>query len=360
MGVHRSNAVLRSPLHPHHHALKKTAVASSLPANYMRLKGQLAHSLRQHHSTFNALSSLPKARLLLTNANLPRKTRPMSAPVLAHRIRPRCWRKNRISPHFHQHPVHLGQLQSFLSGPRFDGYNTRPCTATPLKSSPILHVSDHSEETEDIDLEIDLDGVDQGCRTPDLAGARRHATQNYAGYGGSTKAELSIDTSASSSSASFPPTPLDTDPQQRQELVMLKREAFQELASQTQRFDDLFIAKMIYWESLSAEEKAQWLERGRQSTTCQELRSKEEDRKPRQHQQQQYHQQQQEQEHYYPKIHPDERMEQDEIDDLVNALECRATVKDYSALIAFERQTELDQKRRQIARTAALDAPLYT
>lgn len=129
---------------------------------------------------------------------------------------------------------------------------------------------------------------------------------------------------------------------------MLKREAFQELASQTQRFDDLFIAKMIYWESLSTEEKAQWLERGRQTITCQDLGPQEESQ-PLCPQQQQ---------HYLKKLQG-ERLEQDEIDELVNALECRATVKDYSALIAFERQAELDQKRRQIATTTVSDAPLY-
>ncbi|KAF9278375.1 hypothetical protein BGZ68_008612 [Mortierella alpina] len=349
MGVHRSSSVLRSPHLSHHHALKRTA-ASALPANYMRLKGRLAHSHSQHHSTLNTVSSLPKARLLLTNADLPRKTRPMSASAHAHRIRPRCVRKNRLSPHFPQHPVHLGQLQSFLSGPRFDGYNSSSCTAAPLTSSSILNASDCSDEAEDIDLEIDLDGVGHGCRSPDLTRARRHPQQSYAGYGGSAQTESSSSsaTSASSSSPSFPPTPLDTDPQQRQELMMLKREAFQELASQTQRFDDLFIAKMIYWESLSTEEKAQWLERGRQTITCQELGPQEGSRSPCPQQQQ----------HYLKKLQG-ERLEQDEIDELVNALECRATVKDYSALIAFERQAELDQKRRQIARTTVSDTPLY-
>ncbi|KAF9961612.1 hypothetical protein BGZ70_008239 [Mortierella alpina] len=352
MGVHKSGAVLQSPLHPLHHA-RRNAAASSLPANYMRLKGRLAHSHSQNHSTFNAIGSLPKARLLLTHADLPRKTRPMTAPVHAYRIRPRCVRRNRISPHFHQHPVHLGQLQSFLSGPRFDGYNTSPCTATPIKSPPVPHVSDRSEEAEELDLEIDLDGVDRGYRSSDLpAAARRHPSHSHTLRGVTTKAESSSATSASSSSPSFPPTPLDTDPQQRQELMMLKREAFQELASQTQRFDDLFIAKMIYWESLSSEEKAQWLERGRQNTSCQEVGSKEVHRRQGQHQLQR-------ELPPCPKSRSDERMEQDEIDELVNALECRATVKDYSALIAFERQAELDQKRRQIARTIDLDVPLY-
>ncbi|CAO3566304.1 unnamed protein product [Mortierella alpina] len=351
MGVHRSGAVLRSPLHPLHHARRNTA-ASPLPANYMRLKGRPAHSHSQHHSTLSAIGSLPKARLLLTNADLPRKTRPMTAPVHTYRIRPRCVRRNRISPHFHQHPVHLSQLQSFLSGPRFDGYNASACTATPLKSPPTPHVSDRSEEAEDIDLEIDLDGVDHGYRRCDLTGPRRHPTPSHALHRVTAQAKSSSATSALSSSPSFPPTPLDTDPQQRQELMMLKREAFQELASQTQRFDDLFIAKMIYWEGLSSEEKSQWLERGRQNTTCQEVGSKEVYRRPGQHQHHHEHP-------HHPKSCSNERMEQDEIDELVNALECRATVKDYSALIAFERQAELDQQRRQVARITSLDMPLH-
>ncbi|KAF9946722.1 hypothetical protein BGZ72_011200 [Mortierella alpina] len=215
----------------------------------------------------------------------------------------------------------------------------------------MTNVSGSSEEAEDIDLEIDLDGLDQGCRSPDLVGARRLQQQSHAVHGVSARSESSSATSASSSSPSFPPTPLDTDPQQRRELMMLKREAFQELASQTQRFDDLFIAKMIYWESLSPEEKAQWFERGRQNTTCQELGSKEESQQQQQHQQLQYKHQQQ---LHYVQKHHDQRMERDEIDELVNALECRATVKDYSALIAFEQKAELDQKRRRIARTAAI------
>ncbi|KAF9190947.1 hypothetical protein BGZ51_001907 [Haplosporangium sp. Z 767] len=111
------------------------------------------------------------------------------------------------------------------------------------------------------------------------------------------------------------------------ELMMLKHEAFQELAIQTQRFDDLFIAKMAYWESLGPDEKAQWLERGRNSV---------EDRQQQRH-------------HHYRSQGQDPInacMDHDEIDELVDALECRATVKDYSALIAFERQAELEKRRR--------------
>ncbi|KAF9092524.1 hypothetical protein BGX23_004200 [Mortierella sp. AD031] len=100
------------------------------------------------------------------------------------------------------------------------------------------------------------------------------------------------------------------------ELVKLKREAFQELASQTQRFDDIFIAKMIHWESLSPQEKTQWLERGHE------------------------HHVEDSQNDHNPQREPREQ----EMDDLVNALECRATVKDYSALIAFERQAELQRR----------------
>ncbi|KAG0303392.1 hypothetical protein BGZ98_006707 [Dissophora globulifera] len=101
---------------------------------------------------------------------------------------------------------------------------------------------------------------------------------------------------------------------------MLKREAFQELASQTQRFDDIFVAKMIYWESLGAEEKAQWLERGHEDRPTaggiSTLQS------------------------------GADNVEQDDIDDLVDALECRATCKDYSALLAFEKQAELETRQR--------------
>ena len=101
------------------------------------------------------------------------------------------------------------------------------------------------------------------------------------------------------------------------ELVMLKREAFQELASQTQRSDDLFIAKMIYWESLGNEEKARWLERGQNCSN--NLQGSVED------------------------------MEHDEVDELVDALECQATCKDYSALLAFEKQAEVERRQRRQA-----------
>ncbi|KAI8594830.1 hypothetical protein EDD21DRAFT_392806 [Dissophora ornata] len=104
-----------------------------------------------------------------------------------------------------------------------------------------------------------------------------------------------------------------------EELVMLKREAFQELASQTQRSDDLFIAKMIYWESLGNEEKAQWLERGQGCNTDVLLRQQQ---------------------------GSVQDMERDEVDELVDALECQATCKDYSALLAFERQAEIERRQQ--------------
>ncbi|KAF9433848.1 hypothetical protein BGZ76_008902 [Entomortierella beljakovae] len=94
---------------------------------------------------------------------------------------------------------------------------------------------------------------------------------------------------------------------------MLKHEAFQELACQTQRFDDLFIAKMIYWEGLSAEEKAQWLERSHDESNI-DLND--------------------------PNLGKDEEM-----DELISALDCRATCKDYSALVAFERQAEIERRQ---------------
>ncbi|KAF9151287.1 hypothetical protein BG015_006853 [Linnemannia schmuckeri] len=151
---------------------------------------------------------------------------------------------------------------------------------------------------------------------------------------------LSSSVCSTSSTLSTPPIDLDysfntTYPQQRQqqkdELVKLKREAFQELASQTQRFDDLFIAKMIHWESLSSEEKAQWLERGHGHSDGTIMEAEVE---PPQHFQHLSAQQ-------YPQRHQWKPREQEqEMDDLVNALECRATVKDYSALIAFEQQAE--------------------
>jgi len=143
---------------------------------------------------------------------------------------------------------------------------------------------------------------------------------------------------------STPPTDLgyslDTAyPQQRQqqkdELVKLKREAFKELASQTQRFDDLFIAKMIHWESLSSEEKAQWLERGHDHSDGAIMEAEVEPLQNFQHLSAQQ----------YPQQHRwRSREEEQEMDDLVNALECRATVKDYSALIAFEQQAETQRR----------------
>ncbi|KAG0254337.1 hypothetical protein BGZ95_006070 [Linnemannia exigua] len=140
----------------------------------------------------------------------------------------------------------------------------------------------------------------------------------------------------------------------KEELVKLKREAFQELASQTQRFDDLFIAKMIHWESLCPEEKAQWLERGHShhdDTAHNGLQQQQ------QEQEQRYREHQYAQQHYQPphqqelqvpqhqsiKLQPRAQAQEQEMDDLVHALECRATVKDYSALIAFEQQAEIQR-----------------
>ncbi|KAG0247210.1 hypothetical protein BG011_001855 [Mortierella polycephala] len=140
-----------------------------------------------------------------------------------------------------------------------------------------------------------------------------------------------------SASALLPATPSDTDQDRTRELTMLKHEAFQELAIQTQRFDDLFIAKMAYWENLGPDEKTQWLERGRNSV--EDLQ-----------QQHQHHNQSQGQ------GPTSDCMDHDEIDELVDALECRATIKDYSALIAFERQAELEKRRRSRMDASGLDA----
>ncbi|KAG0313062.1 hypothetical protein BGZ97_010574 [Linnemannia gamsii] len=155
---------------------------------------------------------------------------------------------------------------------------------------------------------------------------------------------LSSSVCSTSSNLSTPPTDLDYSfnttafphHQQKDELVKLKREAFQELASQTQRFDDLFIAKMIHWESLSEEEKAQWLERGHNQHDGAAVQTGSAV-------QQQYRR------HISAQQNPCEQHwkpcdQEQEMDDLVNALECRATVKDYSALIAFEQQAETQRR----------------
>ncbi|KAF9109910.1 hypothetical protein BGX27_007013, partial [Mortierella sp. AM989] len=147
------------------------------------------------------------------------------------------------------------------------------------------------------------------------------------GFGSDSSSTLSSVSWTSSIEASsmatstISPSPLATptsevDPKHN-ELMMLKHEAFQELASQTQRFDDLFVAKMIYWESLGAEEKAQWLERSQHRIDGQDNAS-----------------------------HGTEEVEMDE---LINALDCRATCKDYSALIAFEKQGEIERRKCQMA-----------
>ncbi|KAG0235565.1 hypothetical protein BGW42_005004 [Actinomortierella wolfii] len=117
------------------------------------------------------------------------------------------------------------------------------------------------------------------------------------------------------------------------QLEQMKQEGFRELALQTQQHGDVFIAKMVYWESLSPEEKIAWLAS----------------------QQQQHH-------HHHPcqqsnspraestissstscSVQPDAsyrtpRQQHCDMDELVAALECRATVKDYSALLAYERR----------------------
>ncbi|KAF9136348.1 hypothetical protein BGW39_000064 [Mortierella sp. 14UC] len=171
---------------------------------------------------------------------------------------------------------------------------------------------------------------------------------------------LSSSVCSTSSTLSTPPADAELDytfnhtgypqHQQKAELVKLKREAFQELACQTQRFDDLFIAKMIQWESLCPEEKTQWLERGhnhhdggvasagpRQQRQQQQLQQE-----LHNHQYFHAHQEQQHQGVRQPRVQA--QAQEQEMDDLVNALECRATVKDYSALIAFEQQAEIQRR----------------
>ncbi|KAG0372433.1 hypothetical protein BGX24_000259 [Mortierella sp. AD032] len=172
---------------------------------------------------------------------------------------------------------------------------------------------------------------------------------------------LSSSVCSTSSTLSTPPADADLEyspnftirPQNehKEELVKLKREAFQELASQTQRFDDLFIAKMIHWESLCAEEKAQWLERGHShhdgaahTGLQQQQQEKEQHYGEHQHAQQQHQQGPQHRQYQWIKQQPQVQAQEQEMDDLVRALECRATVKDYSALIAFEQQAEIQRR----------------
>ncbi|KAF9580137.1 hypothetical protein BGW38_003341, partial [Lunasporangiospora selenospora] len=117
--------------------------------------------------------------------------------------------------------------------------------------------------------------------------------------------------------------------QQHEHLQLLKREAFQELASQTQRNNDIFIAKMIYWESLSAEERAQ----------CPLALDITEQENPVPHGMDSTNND--------PEIAMASLIDRDDMDELVSALECHATVKDYSDLIAFEQQAELERLKRQ-------------
>ncbi|KAF9323614.1 hypothetical protein BG006_001288 [Podila minutissima] len=151
------------------------------------------------------------------------------------------------------------------------------------------------------------------------------------------------------SSETFSSSPSSSE--EAQEMMLLKREAYRELASQTQRFDELFIAKMIYWESLGLEEKSRWLEQGGHHGEEVDVEEEEEDEEEdeddefeddMEDKEEQRHSQHN---NYYhrpatkSRTHRGVRREtRDEMDDLVTALECRATVKDYSALLAFEKQ----------------------
>ncbi|KAF9978025.1 hypothetical protein BGZ73_003952 [Actinomortierella ambigua] len=138
------------------------------------------------------------------------------------------------------------------------------------------------------------------------------------------------------------------------QLEQMKQEGFRELALQTQQHSDVFIAKMVYWESLSPEERASWLASQQQQEQQQQHQplgytQSNQQQQPYQHveslssnplsaqgQQGTYHLQQQQQQHC-------------DMDELVAALECRASVKDYSALLVYE-------KRRLAAVAAAAAA----
>ncbi|KAF9304552.1 hypothetical protein BGZ74_001276 [Mortierella antarctica] len=155
------------------------------------------------------------------------------------------------------------------------------------------------------------------------------------------------------SSETFSSSPSSSE--EAQEMMLLKREAYRELASQTQRFDELFIAKMIYWESLGLEEKSRWLEQGGHNGEEVDVEEEEEEEEDDEEEdeddefeddmgdmEEQRHSQHN---NYYHRPATTSRTHQrvrretrDEMDDLVTALECRATVKDYSALLAFEKQ----------------------
>ncbi|KAG0087826.1 hypothetical protein BGZ93_009819 [Podila epicladia] len=142
------------------------------------------------------------------------------------------------------------------------------------------------------------------------------------------------------SSETFSSSPWSSE--EAQEMMLLKREAYRELASQTQRFDELFIAKMIHWEGLGLEEKSRWLEQGGHHGEDVEEEEEDEDDEFEDDMEDGEEQRRSQHNNYYHRPATTHRRvcreERDEMDDLVTALECRATVKDYSALLAFEKQ----------------------
>ncbi|KAG0338766.1 hypothetical protein BG000_003442, partial [Podila horticola] len=140
----------------------------------------------------------------------------------------------------------------------------------------------------------------------------------------------------------FGPSETSSSSEEAQEMMLLKREAYRELASQTQRFDELFIAKMIYWESLGLEEKSRWLEQG--GRHGEEVEEEDEDEEFEDDMEDEEEQHPHNNYYHRPTASATSRrgrVKRDEMDDLVAALECRATVKDYSALLAFEKQQAL-------------------
>ncbi|KAF9931493.1 hypothetical protein FBU30_010002 [Linnemannia zychae] len=379
----RRRCLRRAQSNLSHHQQKQTSV----PSQHIRLKERIARS-----SAFSNNKSLvnffgphliisPHDRLTLQKTNSistrPKATITISTSRQNHdfRIRPFLLRRA-SSPSSTLHRTKTGHISK-------SSFN-----AVTISSNPTAAINNDDDEDETEDVEIDIDGAGRSRydninhltlsppRSIGSATAINSAAQSSLlatatsqsfghedfgfetgsdtaestrlessldersghGYGSASPQQIpSLSSSVCSSLSAFSTPPAHSEywpntayPYQQEELVKLKREAFQELASQTQRFDDLFIAKMIHWESLCPEEKSQWLERGHNqpSTTPDRVGDSQQCSQLAQNYPDQCEQ----------LWKPCEQ--EQEIDDLISALECRATVKDYSALIEFEQQAE--------------------
>ncbi|KAF9902014.1 hypothetical protein BX616_002063 [Lobosporangium transversale] len=318
---HQQQKQKRSHSYSHHlHHARPTFKRSLLRTHHTRLKERIArfHGL---HANTNANATV--ATFCIADHN---------------HITHRSFQAYRIHHYLHDSQLkrHSQKLSSKIGGPKPRTVIDAAGAATDV---PTIKSSSTLSPSSDTITAVSIDSNCSNSTHPWTPSSSSYPSTSFSSPMLTPTSPLTSPSTPSLFSLPSDPASESIDPK-HQALVMLKHEAFQELASQTQRYDELFIAKMIVWESLGPEEKAQWLERANQDYGT-DMEMDDGDK----HSNSEY---QQPSSNSNDRINNKKKAEDERmIDELVNALDCRASCKDYSALLAFEREVEMERQQQE-------------